>query len=547
MPLASFRMTLLARDGKLVAGDPDECGCCGAGCEEEDLPTEWRIRSQYELYATGPVNGLALDGLPDPWRPEWYYGSPLQMRLEVKCRGEWRVNFPLDTWTAVIGLCAGLAGRYPTRDFGPMRNPCCSLQMLAPGDPPTITPNVGYTFFPDSDGEWTNLANWRVAGQTGVQPVPPIANTLPGPTDSIVIGGVALTSCAFASPPTVANATTGSSNTAILRISLAVTGTLYLNSPLGADACGNPVTITGNVVASSSGGAVSPSFIVGDYARSGTGKTVVPPYSLANLTVSGDTTLTNIRINATHPSASFGAMYVVDSSLRDGRNIAGPVSFSGSSDFLGSTAPLQLNADATFTDSTINGGRITGAVAFSGSSENRGVLVTATFSGSSTNHSTGTVNGNATFSGTSTNSGAVGGDATFETGTVNYGTVSGNAVLNGTAENRGTIQLHADFNGSSANYNTVNGSAAFLGTSENRSLVDGTATFGGSSKNYGTINSDATFNNSSENRQLVDGNAVFNGSSSNYGTILGDATFNGSSNNYGTVTGTVTCNTTGTC
>lgn len=514
MPLAIGKMRLLARDGKLLTGDPDECECCAPCTADGDTPTKWRLRDSYYLYASGDVIDLALVGLPNPWVPEAYYGLVHDMRLEVKCNGEWIVKFPVDAWTETIVLCAGDGARYPSHTFEPTRNPCCTLDILTIGDPPDPpTPVAPTVFFPDSDAEWSNLANWRGSG--GAK-----ATRLPNASDSVYVSGADLTSCSLSATPTVANLTTPTSTPfGFFGISINVTGALYLNSRLLPSKCGGPLTITGNVIAGYAGGSTTVATIVGDYTRTGNGQNIVPPAffpSLQNLTVTGVTTLNNIRIDATHPNASFGVVYVNNSSLYDGRNISGPITFSGTSEFHGDTISLRLNASADFLDYALNVGRISGAVTMSGNSQNMGLAEgSASFSDSSGNHPLGVVGGDATFSGTSANSGSVGGNAVFSDGATNYGTVSGTAALDGSATNRGTIAQHASFSGYSVNYSAVGGGASFSGASANRGIVTGTTTF------YG--------------------------SSSNHGTIIGDATFNDSSSNYGTVTGTKTCNTTGVC
>ena len=111
-----------------------------------------------------------------------------------------------------------------------------------------------------------------------------------------------------------------------------------------------------------------------------------------------------------------------------------------------------------------------------------------------------TVTGDATFNDSSSNGGTVTGDATFND--ISYhggGTVSGNATFNDSSFNYGTAPGNATFNDNSYNYGYVTGNATFNGSSINDAIVTGDATFNDNSylSVYGSVNGTSTFNDAS--------------------------------------------------
>jgi len=182
----------VCRDGKCVfcENEPGDRECPG--------PDYWRIAdSDGNVYDTGPIVNGSLEGLPNPWRPEFYYTTePWEVFLEADCGG-WH---ELESWVVDIELCGTESERYPTQPLdgpwppppgcdcvrcastGTVIDPCIPCPDLSPGsyEPPT---NVGVTFTGAVDGEWTNLANWEDG--SGASP----AGLLPGSADAVTIQG----------------------------------------------------------------------------------------------------------------------------------------------------------------------------------------------------------------------------------------------------------------------------------------------------------------------------------------------------------------------
>jgi len=239
--------------------------------------------------------------------------------------------------------------------------------------------------------------------------------------------------------------------------------------------------------------------------------------------------------------------------------------------------PLTVEQGASFSDSSVNNGDITGNVSFNNSSVNTGTVSGLTtinenvalsvvnqggtlndvlFNGTSYNDQN--ISGNATFPNSSYDSNiepdadptgvstghTIGGTVTFTSGTPVTFTLRGSDVWNarpsdwtfttsgprwvfndGSSNSNSILTLGgATFNATSTNSGTMcssfTGASIFLTDNENRAL---------SALNQGTINCSIIFNGSSYNDQTVSKNATFNGTSYNAGIVSGTATFTASS------------------
>jgi hypothetical protein len=186
-----------------------------------------------------------------------------------------------------------------------------------------------------------------------------------------------------------------------------------------------------------------------------------------------------------------------------------------------------------------------------------------------------TVSAGATFSNTAINLGAITGSATFNNTSINLGTVSGTATFNNTSYNDSPgIVVTGVFNNTSYNNTgaTVSGAATFNATSYNLGTVTTSATFNGTSYNGGTVSGTATFDTTYYNASAPTGGVftisgtktwmgnvagniygsdaalitsfVFTNTSHNDGTLHTATQFNGSSYNTGTISASATFNTT---
>ena len=193
---------------------------------------------------------------------------------------------------------------------------------------------------------------------------------------------------------------------------------------------------------------------------------------------------------------------------------------------------------AGFNDDTTNNGNVLSGI-FTGTSTNAGQVSAANFSGSSVND--GVVVTSASFTDTTVNNGELSGIATFAVSSTNNGTIYDSVVFADTTVNAGQISGTATFRDNTQNTGVVAGPVIFTGNAVNNNTV-AQAIFLGNSVNAGTVSVSALFADSAGNAGtgVIQGYTIFADNAVNSGTVNGDADFGpDTSNTLGTVTGNV--------
>jgi hypothetical protein len=447
-----------------------------------DKPTDWQITDdQNNVYAKGdilPTDPPEMQNVPDPFIPNFYYNTNLDMKLEILgCGNSAQVA---ETWLMSIDLCDpnsrypshGLAGSYAPQppcdceynvETGDPIDPCIPCPNIIIGTTGTgqewinPQPGVGVKFTAAVDNEWTNLANWQDAN--GNSPV----SELPGGGTNVSI----------------------EANVTSTAVAISV-GELTIQA-------GVEFSVAASAADLHCYGAIERNGDCGD--------------GVGVVTVSGEA-------------------FVYGGGRNNGEIVNALVKFSG--DGLNATLGV-VTGDARFDDTSRNNGTITDDAEFYDTTENHGTVQgDGLFDGlPATNW--GTVSGNGTFASGASNSGTVALDATFGGSSDNVATVAGNATFNASAVNSGTVSLDATFNGSASNASiygpgTVVGNATFNGSSTNgfapdsaSGFVGGNATFNDTSSNAtGSVAGNATFNDDTVNRAVVTNTATFNDCSYNW-------------------------------
>ena len=503
------------------------------------------------------IGNGTLNNLTETWTPLWYTSlGPTTYNLVVTCDKKEEI---IDTWTSTIVLCSTEAVRYPEHTISlatTLPDPCKSCGLSFGGE--TIPVNeVGYTFTGSVDGEWSNQLNWKdVDGATP-------SGTLPGKTgpfdDDIVIKGNVL-SCSLDTMPQVYDLTTDGGNIGISLAAVNATisgsskvlldgdcttgGVLYVTDPaIFIESSENEGYVVGAATFKDSSrlrGKVSGNVELRDtslmqntaltHASCGGNVTAYDTATIVDSDIYGNLLLT-LGSHTENTVSALGTVSLQDSAYIGAGTLSG---FSGAAAFTGSSSNHfggTVQGSATFDDISSNGGTVTGSATFSFEAANSGTFGTALFTEDSFNVGA-SASGSADFIDNAQNKSG--------------GSVS-SASFSGTASNAGDVVGAAAFTGSAVNTGTVGGLATFAGTASNSGPLTGSPTFAGQSTNTGTFTATATFNGDSINTGTITGNQVFNDNSQHKGSIIGNATFNGTSSQLGTVSGNVVCNTSGPC
>ena len=606
------RAILLTENGE------NECECCIEAPGVCDPLTEWRIVEAGGKVdpLSGPIAyfagyyGQMMNNFPQPWGVPHYNGAlplSLSMKLEVKCKGEWK---KIDEWVADVGTCGHTADRWPAKEFVVYQPPePCNCKRDLDGDcgnPPELCPTVApgtqyylpnasaYTFTAAVDGEWSNLKNWQDYGFASP------ARELPNSESVVVIDGVLSTifpgGVAFVN--TVLVTANGQVRIPFQAFHAEVLGIIGVGS---SEACGNGVLVMAGPEAAEFKGAGSieaGAEVIGNAKFRETSHndgTVTGAAEFYDTTVNSGTVTLDANFHDTsvnHGRVDGNATFDDTSANRGVNGVGKTATFNGESVnwvTLYAVGPDRQNV--FFHEDSRNKGRIGtfGFAQFDGNAKNQDSVHDVSFTGYSMNDTDGICLLDATFAGHSHNDGKVtrkgkffetsynntggtvlvGGE--FHENSTNRGSVTGATTFDGSAHNTpGTVTGDATFMGDAANGGTVTGTASFGGTAHNgenafNGIVTGNATFAQGAYNSGTCSADASFvdqsyngaggivsgnatfgDSSARNDGTVSGNATFIDTAENNNVVGGTATFNGRSNNYGTAA-IIICNTLGVC
>ncbi|MEP9378255.1 autotransporter domain-containing protein [Aquabacter sp. CN5-332] len=374
---------------------------------------------------------------------------------------------------------------------------------------------AGFTYFYDAAG-----------GYVGFQPAPGMEDSIVFNASLAVTGTVALNS-GFSSdiPVFVADATTLLTPDAAL-FAGDVTGNGALN-------IGGPGTVmfTGNVTLPSG-------ILVSSGGLSLGGATA------ANIQVSAQTSLAN---SGTLTGAVTNAGMFANSGT-----MIGALTSSGSVQNTGQIQGSVVNS-GSFANSA--SGVLSGNFSNTGFFGNDGTL-TGTLTNSATVQSTGQIQGSVINSGVFTNSGTQTGGVQNSGTLTNSGTLAGPLSNSGSVQNGGQIQGNVVNGGTFANTGTLAGTLTNTANAQNIGLIQGGAVNSGSFANGGTLTGGLTNTATAQNAGRIEGGVVnsstfftsgvvvgaFSNSANaqSTGQIQGDVLNTGTFSNDGTVTGTVT-------